>query len=114
MIYIYILCTATPLTDENTNRYLTFRTYRAEKTYAVSSGKWLVNIINNYIIFYNLPIQILRYFEFEILTNGPMRVGWARFNCSPGYQIGSDENSWSFDGYNVCIQKMYKKYFKTT
>lgn len=31
-----------------------FRTYRAEKTYAVASGKW--------------------YFEFEILTSGPMRV----------------------------------------
>lgn len=30
-----------------------------------------------------------------------MRVGWARFNCFPGYQIGSDENSWAFDGYNV-------------
>lgn len=35
------------------------------------------------------------------MTNGPIRVGWARFNCSPGYQIGSDENSWAFDGYNV-------------
>lgn len=34
-----------------------------------------------------------------------MRVGWARFTCSPGYQIGSDENSWAFDGYNVCINK---------
>jgi len=33
-----------------------------------------------------------------------MRVGWARFNCFPGYQIGSDENSWAFDGYNVCIR----------
>ncbi|KAE9543520.1 hypothetical protein AGLY_002320 [Aphis glycines] len=76
---------ATLLTDENTNRYLTFRTYRAEKTYAVASGKW--------------------YFEFEILTNGPMRVGWARFTCSPGYQIGSDENSWAFDGYNE--EKIY-------
>lgn len=39
---MYILCAATSLLDENTNRYLTFRTYRAEKTYAVSSGKWLV------------------------------------------------------------------------
>lgn len=33
-----------------------------------------------------------------------MRVGWARFDCSPGYQIGSDENSWAFDGYNVRIE----------
>lgn len=30
-----------------------------------------------------------------------MRVGWARIDCDPGYQIGSDENSWAFDGFNV-------------
>lgn len=58
-----------------------FRTYRVEKTYAVSSGKW--------------------YFEFEILTAGPMRVGWARADYPPGCMLGSDESSWAFDGYNV-------------
>ncbi len=42
-----------------------------------------------------------RYFEFEVLTPGPMRVGWARIDCDPGFQIGSDENSWAFDGFNV-------------
>lgn len=62
-----------------------FRTYRAEKTYAVSSGKW--------------------YFEFEILTAGPMRVGWARADCAPGCMIGSDESTWAFDGYNE--EKVY-------
>lgn len=35
-------------------KYAAFRTYRVEKTYAVTSGKW--------------------YFEFEVLTAGPMRV----------------------------------------
>lgn len=35
------------------------------------------------------------------MTPGPMRVGWARIDCDPGYQIGSDENSWAFDGFNV-------------
>lgn len=35
-----------------------------------------------------------------------MRVGWARLNCSPGYQIGSDENSWAFDGYNVSAKNV--------
>lgn len=35
-------------------KFSAFRTYRAEKTYAVTSGKW--------------------YFEFEVLTAGPMRV----------------------------------------
>jgi hypothetical protein len=35
------------------------------------------------------------------MTAGPMRVGWARADCSPGDQVGSDEYSWAFDGYNV-------------
>lgn len=58
-----------------------FRTYRVEKHYAVSSGKW--------------------YFEFEVLTAGPMRVGWAKADCMPGNMLGSDETTWAFDGYNV-------------
>lgn len=57
--------------------------FRAEKNYAVGSGKW--------------------YFEFEILTAGPMRVGWAKADCAPGSMLGSDENTWAFDGYNVSI-----------
>lgn len=44
---------------------------------------------------------IYRYFEFEILTAGPMKVGWARADCSPGFQLGSDEYSWAYDGFNV-------------
>lgn len=59
---------------------------RAEKNYAVSSGKW--------------------YFEFEILTAGPMRVGWAHADCAPGQMLGCDENSWAFDGYNVSISSI--------
>lgn len=43
-----------------------------------------------------------------------MRVGWARFNCSPGYQIGSDENSWAFDGYNVWTTILKIKIFRHT
>lgn len=62
-------------------KYAAFRTYRVEKTYAVSSGKW--------------------YFEFEVLTAGPMRVGWARSDSNPGMMLGSDDTSWAFDGYNV-------------
>lgn len=52
-----------------------------EKHYGVSSGKW--------------------YFEFEVLTAGPMRVGWAKADCNPGTMLGNDENTWAFDGYNV-------------
>jgi ryanodine receptor 2 len=62
-------------------KYAAFRTYRAEKNYAVQSGKW--------------------YFEFEVMTAGPMRVGWARADCNPGTMLGNDDGSWAFDGYNV-------------
>ena len=62
---------------------MSFRTYRVEKHYAVSNGKW--------------------YFEFEVLTAGPMRVGWAKADCMPGSMLGSDENTWAFDGYNVSV-----------
>ncbi|CAH0546152.1 unnamed protein product [Brassicogethes aeneus] len=70
----------TLLAEASRLRQSAFRTYRAEKNYAVGSGKW--------------------YFEFEILTAGPMRVGWARADCAPGSMLGSDESTWAFDGYN--------------
>ncbi|KAK4873043.1 hypothetical protein RN001_015072 [Aquatica leii] len=73
------------LAEANKLKRLHFRTYRAERTYAVNSGKW--------------------YFEFEILTAGPMRVGWAHADCAPGSMLGSDENTWAFDGYNE--EKVY-------
>ncbi|KAK7790957.1 hypothetical protein R5R35_007854 [Gryllus longicercus] len=68
------------LAEASRIRQSIFRTYRVEKTYAVSTGKW--------------------YFEFEIMTAGPMRVGWARADYGPGSQLGSDDSSWAFDGYN--------------
>ncbi|XP_050357867.1 ryanodine receptor isoform X13 [Nymphalis io] len=68
------------LAEASKQKQADFRTYRAEKNYAVSSGKW--------------------YFEFEILTTGPMRVGWAHADMAPGMMLGQDENSWAFDGYN--------------
>ncbi|XP_033608233.1 ryanodine receptor isoform X6 [Cryptotermes secundus] len=69
------------LAEAARSKHMAFRTYRVEKNYAVTTGKW--------------------YFEFEIMTAGPMRVGWARADCSPGYQLGSDEYTWAFDGYNA-------------
>uniref|UniRef100_A0A0N4ZPH7 Ryanodine receptor 44F n=1 Tax=Parastrongyloides trichosuri TaxID=131310 RepID=A0A0N4ZPH7_PARTI len=54
-------------------------TYRAEASYAVTSGKW--------------------YFEFEVLTNGFMRIGWADISCHPETKVGSDDKSYAFDGY---------------
>ncbi|KAH9635656.1 hypothetical protein HF086_001447 [Spodoptera exigua] len=73
------------LLEASKQKQAEFRTYRAEKNYAVGSGKW--------------------YFEFEILTAGPMRVGWAHADMAPGMMLGQDENSWAFDGYNE--EKVY-------
>jgi hypothetical protein len=43
----------------------------------------------------------IRYFEFEVLTAGPMRVGWGKADFKPGCQLGADDCSWAFDGYRV-------------
>uniref|UniRef100_A0A803U0V5 Ryanodine receptor 2 n=1 Tax=Anolis carolinensis TaxID=28377 RepID=A0A803U0V5_ANOCA len=50
-----------------------FRIFRTEKTYAVKTGKW--------------------YFEFEAVTAGDMRVGWAKPGCQPEQELGSDEEA---------------------
>ncbi|TNN87236.1 Ryanodine receptor 3 [Liparis tanakae] len=55
------------------------RFFRVERTYAVKSGKW--------------------YFEFEAVTGGDMRVGWARPGCKPDVELGTDELAFVFDGY---------------
>uniref|UniRef100_A0AAQ5XBZ1 Ryanodine receptor 2b (cardiac) n=1 Tax=Amphiprion ocellaris TaxID=80972 RepID=A0AAQ5XBZ1_AMPOC len=54
------------------------RVFRPDKSYAVTRGKW--------------------YFEFEILTAGNMRVGWARPGCTPDKELGSDDQAYVFDG----------------
>lgn len=54
------------------------RHYRAEKTYAVHTGRW--------------------YYEVEINTLGHIQVGWADLNFrSDSESLGCDENSWAFD-----------------
>ncbi|XP_064176622.1 ryanodine receptor 2 isoform X3 [Anguilla rostrata] len=58
-----------------------FRVFRAEKTYSVNAGKW--------------------YFEFEVVTAGEMRVGWARPGCLPDQELGSDEQAFVFDGFKA-------------
>lgn len=59
----------------------TIRFFRVEQTYAVKTGKW--------------------YFEFEVLSGGDMRVGWARPGCRPDVELGSDDQAYVFDGYRV-------------
>lgn len=57
------------------------RVFRPDKSYAVIQGKW--------------------YFEFEVLTAGSMRVGWARPGCGPDKELGSDDQAFTFDGSEV-------------
>ncbi|ETE69863.1 Ryanodine receptor 3, partial [Ophiophagus hannah] len=49
------------------------RFFRVEKSYAVETGKW--------------------YFEFEAVTGGDMRVGWARPGCQPDIELGADDQA---------------------
>ncbi|XP_053702100.1 ryanodine receptor 3-like isoform X3 [Synchiropus splendidus] len=55
------------------------RFFRVERTYAVKTGRW--------------------YFEFEAVTGGDMRVGWARPGCKPDVELGTDDLAFVFDGY---------------
>uniref|UniRef100_A0A3Q3G9P9 Ryanodine receptor 2b (cardiac) n=1 Tax=Labrus bergylta TaxID=56723 RepID=A0A3Q3G9P9_9LABR len=57
------------------------RVFRPDKSYAVTQGKW--------------------YFEFEIVTAGKMRVGWARPDCTPDKELGSDDQAFVFDGFEA-------------
>nr|XP_019953023.1 PREDICTED: ryanodine receptor 3 [Paralichthys olivaceus] len=59
----------------------TIRFFRVEQTYAVKTGRW--------------------YFEFEALSGGDMRVGWARPGCRPDVELGTDNQAFVFDGYRV-------------
>ncbi|CAF4491753.1 unnamed protein product, partial [Rotaria sp. Silwood2] len=59
-----------------------YRTYRAEKTFAVTRGKW--------------------YYEVELLTSGRMLIGWGHAsNLGAFYPLGTDSYGYSFDGLNA-------------
>lgn len=57
------------------------RIFRAERSYAVRAGKW--------------------YFEFEAVTTGEMRVGWARPHLRPDTELGADDLAYVFNGHRV-------------
>ena len=42
-----------------------------------------------------------RYYEVKIHTPGMIRVGWTRPHLPAGVAVGSDHNSYAFDGYAV-------------
>ncbi|XP_056911324.1 ryanodine receptor 1-like isoform X4 [Takifugu flavidus] len=57
------------------------RVFRAEKSYAITQGKW--------------------YFEFEAVTVGEMRVGWARPSVRADTELGGDELAYVFNGFKA-------------
>ncbi|KAM6946397.1 ryanodine receptor 1-like [Aplochiton taeniatus] len=57
------------------------RVFRAERSYAVTQGKW--------------------YFEFEVVTVGEMRVGWARPTVRADTELGADELAYVFNGFKA-------------
>lgn len=59
------------------------RVFRAEKCYGVTQGKW--------------------YFEFEAVTVGEMRVGWARPSVRADTELGADELAYVFNGFKVGV-----------
>ncbi|XP_069162577.1 ryanodine receptor-like [Procambarus clarkii] len=86
LVYGYILeaptgdqAEAAAAAIQSIKRGTAHRTYRLENTNAVTSGKW--------------------YFEMEVLTSGPMRVGWIETSSPPGTELGCDDKSWAFDGF---------------
>ncbi|XP_053461557.1 ryanodine receptor 1 isoform X2 [Nycticebus coucang] len=68
-----------PSQVESHSRWDRVRIFRAEKSYAVQSGRW--------------------YFEFEAVTTGEMRVGWARPELRPDVELGADELAYVFNGH---------------
>ncbi|OCT64786.1 hypothetical protein XELAEV_18041025mg [Xenopus laevis] len=81
------------ITDQMTERVGIdkIRFFRVEKTYAVESGKW--------------------YFEFEVVTGGDMRVGWARPGCRPDLELGADDQAFVFEGGRAQCWNMGSSYF---
>ncbi|XP_033991407.1 ryanodine receptor 3 isoform X2 [Trematomus bernacchii] len=76
------------LDDQNIE---TIRFFRVEQTYALKTGKW--------------------YFEFEALSGGDMRVGWARPGCRPDVELGTDNQAFVFDGYRGRRMHAGSRYF---
>nr|XP_023658007.1 ryanodine receptor 3 [Paramormyrops kingsleyae] len=70
------------------------RFFRVEQTYAVKTGKW--------------------YFEFEAVTGGDMRVGWARPGCRSDLDLGMDDQAFVFDGYKGHRLHMGSRFFGRT
>ena len=44
-----------------------------------------------------------RYFEFEVLTAGLMRTGWAKESIGPSNTLGDNTDAYVFDGFIVSL-----------
>jgi len=67
-------------TTKNLEPMSTYRTYRAEQTFAVAKGKW--------------------YYEVELLTSGQMMIGWGHASKLDAYHpLGTDSYGFAFDGF---------------
>ena len=78
------LCISVVLPDAGVALVENFRIFRVERAYAVLKGKW--------------------YFEFEAVTSGEMKVGWARPGSKPDLELGSDDQAFVFDGCKVGVR----------
>ena len=76
------MTTLTKSKDDSLSKLRRFRMFRIESAYAVREGKW--------------------YFEFECVTDGEMRIGWASPEVKADAPVGLDGLSYCFDGYNAC------------
>lgn len=83
--YLLLLTVADPTVEKVSIDKIRF--FRVERSYAVKSGKW--------------------YFEFEVVTGGDMRVGWARPGCRPDIELGADDQAFVFEGSRVSLLSSY-------
>lgn len=80
-LFPFLLAIADPAVEKVSIDKIRF--FRVERSYAVRSGKW--------------------YFEFEVVTGGDMRVGWARPGCRPDIALGADDQAFVFEGSRVSL-----------
>ena len=67
----------------------------------------------NSTVYYRYMITC-RYYEFEVLVPGKMKVGWAKMSLESGKELGTDGNSFVFDGFTVSIRlSLYVLLFST-
>uniref|UniRef100_A0A915K5J2 B30.2/SPRY domain-containing protein n=1 Tax=Romanomermis culicivorax TaxID=13658 RepID=A0A915K5J2_ROMCU len=46
-----------------------------------------------------MSTEVIKYYEFEVITDGYMKVGWMDVGAAPDVDIGNDELSFGFDGF---------------